>query len=114
MGAGILVEALGVVHAHFHRHALEELEGFAAQIREAHAPQVHNPDSGAQGQGSGVQHLPHVFLYKPKMPANSYFVTAGKSSWIQHIYCSKGMLNRSYKPVHCKSKQITQERLVDK
>lgn len=30
--AGILVEALRVVHAHFHRHALEELEGVAAQV----------------------------------------------------------------------------------
>ena len=26
----VLVQALWVMHAHFHRHALEELEGFAA------------------------------------------------------------------------------------
>lgn len=64
----ILVQALWVMHAHFHRHALEELEGFAAQVRQAHAPQVHNPDGCAQWQGPWVQHLPYVLLHKPKVP----------------------------------------------
>ena len=70
----ILVQALWVVHAHFHRHALEELEGFAAQIRQPHAPQVHNPNGGAQRQGPGVHHLPYVLLNKPKVPV----LTKGK------------------------------------
>ena len=68
LAAGSLVEALWVVHAHFHRHALEELEGLAAQVGEAHAPQVHNPDGRAQGEGPWVQHLPDVLLHKPKVP----------------------------------------------
>ena len=63
-----LVEALRVVEAHFQGHALEELEGFTAQVGEAHALQVHYPDGGAQGQRPRVQHLPHVLLHKPKVP----------------------------------------------
>ena len=68
MAAGSLVEALGVVAAHFHRHALEELEGLAAQVGEAHAPQIHNPNGCAQRQGPWVHHLPDVLLHKPKVP----------------------------------------------
>ena len=64
----VLVQALWVMHADFHRHALEELEGFAAQVRQTHTPQVHNPDGCAQRQGPGVQHLPYVLLHKPKVP----------------------------------------------
>ena len=34
---GILVEALWVARAHFHRHALEELEGLTAKVGQFHA-----------------------------------------------------------------------------
>ena len=66
-----LVEALRVVHANFHRHALEEGKGLAAQVGQTHAAQVHYPDGCTQRQRPWVQYLPDVLLHKAKMPADN-------------------------------------------